>query len=137
MFTRGIFCTLLPGALLCGAQEQAPTVEADTHQDVAAALVDFLSRTELCLNSCRDAASVEAALPSLEKLKEEAQALHLRQAKLPEPTVQDYMAAQSLAGDFSTLWSAIREHIERLENAGLVSDSLRQTLHIAPSSSQP
>ncbi|MBR4108210.1 MAG: hypothetical protein IKK45_05960 [Akkermansia sp.] len=133
MIVRGLFCTfLLAATMLCSAQEQA-----DSHQDVAAAMVDFLSRTEMCLNTCRDAASVQAAIPALEELKKEAAALSRRQAQLPEPTVQDYMAAQSLAGDFSTLWSAIRTHIERLETEGLMSDTLRQILHIAPPAPQP
>jgi len=101
---------------------------------LAQATVDLLSQTEICLNSCRDEESVRAALPRLQELAEQAQQLTARQKALPDPTVQDYMAAQSLVADFQTLWHAIQEHLERLECEQLLSPAMREILRIAPSS---
>lgn len=112
-----------------------PAVEAtapDTHQELARAVLEFLSQTEICLNSCRSQESVQAALPRLRELAQEAEQLATRQKALPEPTVQDYMAAQSLVGDFYTLWSAIQKHLERLEKDRLLTPELRDILRIAP-----
>ncbi len=123
------FCAaaaLLPlAALCCAAQESAAP---DTHQGIAEALVDLLSRTEVCLNTCTDAESVQAALPQLKSLSEEAADLSRRQQALPDPTVQDYMASQSVAKDFLVLNRAITKHIKRLQKEGLMSDELREIL---------
>ena len=118
---------LLPlAALCCAAQESAAA--PDTHQGIAEALVDLLSRTEVCLNTCTDAESVQAALPQLKTLAEEAADLSRRQQALPDPTVQDYMASQSVAKDFMVLTRAINKHIKRLQKEGLMSEELRETL---------
>ncbi len=109
----------------------AADMQYTNHQDMAEALLDLLSRTELCLNSCIDAASTQAALPELRKLAAEADSLASAQAALPEPTVQDFMAVQHLMGDFNNIWSAIRKHIERLSSQGLLTDEFRQILKIA------
>lgn len=119
---------LFPAALTCAAQEPA----ADTHQGIAESLVELLSHTELCLNSCTDAVSVQAALPQLQELAKEAAALSARQKALPEPTVQDYMASQVLAKDFLVLQRAIRQHLDRLQKDGLMTPELREILKTAP-----
>lgn len=121
-------------ALICAAglfhvtAAETPT----NHVDMTSAVLDFLSRTELCLNTCRDAASVQAALPQLEELRKECENLVNTQRDLPEPTVQDYMAVQNQMEAFNTIWNAICDHIERLELEGLMSDRLRDILRIAP-----
>lgn len=120
---------LLPAALTCAAQTPAA---ADTHQGIAEALVELLSRTELCLNGCSDAETVQAALPQLRALAEEAADIAARQKALPEPTVQDYMASQVLAKDFLVLRRAIRQHLDRLQKDGLLTQELREILKTAP-----
>lgn len=130
--------TALGLALLCGAampiaaQEEAA---ADSHMEMAEALLDFLSRTDACLATCTDEKSTQAALPQLRGLKEEAAALAARQAALPEPTVQDYMAVQSKANDFLQCWQSVRAHIERMQQAGLLRGEIREILHLAPEES--
>lgn len=109
---------------------------AGNHVDLTSNIIDFLSRTEICLNSCRDAESVNAAIPQLQQLKQECEKLVEVQRSLPEPTIQDYMAVQNQMGDFSTIWNAIRDHIERLEAENLMTAEMRQILHIAPASAQ-
>lgn len=101
------------------------------HQDMAEALLDFLSRTELCLNSCVDADSVRAATPELRKLATEADQLATAQMALPEPTVQDFMAIQHRMGDFNNIWNAIQKHLRRLSEQGLMTDDFRQILKIS------
>lgn len=101
------------------------------HVDLTTAIIEFLSRTELCLNSCQDEASVQAAIPRLQELKKECDTLVETQRALPEPTIQDYMAVQSQMESFNTVWNAIRDHIERLEQTGLMSQEIRNILHIA------
>ena len=108
--------------------EAAPTASLESHRDLAHAITDFLSRTEVCLRGCTDAASVQAALPKLRELAQEARRLADAQAALPEPTTQDYMASQELALQFLPIWKAIRAHVERLEKDGLMTDELRALL---------
>ena len=62
LFSLGLGFTLL----CTNAQE-----EQTNHVDLASDILDFLSRTELCLNSCRDAESTQAAIPRLKELKTE------------------------------------------------------------------
>lgn len=106
----------------------APAASLESHRDLAHAITDFLSRTEVCLRGCTDAASVQAALPKLRELAQEARRLADAQAALPEPTMQDYMASQELALQFLPIWKAIRAHVERLEKDGLMTDELRTLL---------
>lgn len=111
------------------AQDEAvPPAILESHRDLAHAITDFLSRTEVCLRGCTDAASVQAALPKLHELAQEARRLADTQAALPEPTMQDYMASQELALQFLPIWKAIRAHMERLEKDGLMTDELRALL---------
>ena len=112
------------------AQEAAapPAPALESHHDLARALTEYLSRVELCLRGCTDAASVAAALPHLRELAAEARRLEQAQQQLPEPTVQDYMASQELALQFLPLWKAVRAHLDRLESEGLMTDELRQLL---------
>lgn len=121
---------LLPACCLVMAQEQR------THLDLAHALVDLLSETEACLNTCRDKESVQAAIPRLEQLAQQARQLRQEQAALPNSTVQDDIAAAELAGDFMMLWNAICQHVERLETSGLMSEDLRNVLRVSPSPQQ-
>lgn len=114
-------------AFSASAQSPAPT----NHVDLTTAIIEFLSRTELCLNSCQDEASAQAAIPRLQELKKECDTLVETQRALPEPTIQDYMAVQTRMEAFNTIWNAIRNHIERLEQAGLMSQEMRNILHIA------
>ena len=122
-----LFCAI---SSLSGYSQEAPA----SHVDMTSAILDFLSRTELCLNTCRDAASVQAAIPELQKLKQECDSLVSAQRNLPEPTVQDYMAVQNQIETFTTIWNAIRDHIARLEQEKLLSEELRSILRIAPAS---
>lgn len=113
----------------CLAEEAAPA----SHIDLTHTILDFLSRTELCLNSCRDAESVATAIPQLRELEKECGNIVDAQRALPEPTVQDYMAVQNQMEAFNTVWDAICKHIERLENERLMTEEIRNILHIAPS----
>lgn len=123
-----LFTFICGASLLCATANDMPT----NHVDMTSAVLDFLSRTELCLNSCQDAASTQAAIPQLQELKKECELLVNAQRKLPEPTVQDYMAVQHQMDTFNTIWNAIRDHIERLEQLKLMTPQLRNILHIAP-----
>ena len=81
------------------------------HVDMTSAILDFLSRTELCLNSCRDADSAAKAIRQLEELKQECDRLVETQRQLPEPTVQDYMAVQNQMEAFNTLCARFSEKL--------------------------
>ena len=122
-------------APLLMAQEQEPAVaevaEPTTHQEAAMQLIELLEETEACLAGCTDAAGVQAALPRLQDLAARARAFKGMQDSLPEPTTQDYIAAQDLLGRFNTIWQAIRDHIARLKRENLLSPELRDILLIA------
>lgn len=118
-------------ALLPAQQQEEPPAPA-THQEAAEQLIDLLEETEACLAGCRDAAGVQAALPRLRKLSERAQAFKEAQNRLPEPTTHDYIAAQDLLKRFNTSWQAIRDHISRLRQAGLLTQELSSVLVISP-----
>ena len=115
-------------SLSCLAEE----TRVASHIDLTHTVLDFLSRTELCLNSCRDAESVAAAIPQLRELEKECGTIVEAQRALPEPTVQDYMAVQDQMEAFNTVWDAICKHIERLETEQLMTEEMRHILHIAP-----
>ncbi len=126
---------LLALAPLCSAEEapqQAPTTLPTTHQEFIPSLLELLTQTEHELATCTDAASVEAALPRLSELAKRARQLAARQQNLPEPTVQDYMAAHPHVGEFNRLWEAITEHIARMAQGQLITPELRNVLQIAP-----
>lgn len=127
-----ILATLLIASVATAQDQAVPS----NHVDLTTTIIDFLSRTELCLNSCRDEASAKAAVPQLQKLKKECDSIVETQKKLPEPTIQDYMAVQNQMGAFNTVWKAIRDHIERLEQEKLMTQELRDILHIAPPAPQ-
>lgn len=120
----------LPLTTLVVVQAAAQEIPA-THQDMAEALLDFLSRTELCLRSCTDEASANAALPQLRQLATEADKLAAAQAALPEPTVQDFMSVQDKMGTFDSICKAIQAHLVRLSEKGLLNDNFRQILKIS------
>ena len=121
-------CILLGLNLVFASAQDMPT----NHADMAKAILSFLSRTELCLNSCQDEVSVKAAIPQLKELKAECDKLAAAQQQLPEPTVQDYMTEHNNAATFNTIWKAIRAHIERLETAKIMTREMRDILYIAP-----
>lgn len=118
----------LAGVLITPAiAQQSPA----SHQDMAEQLLDFLSRTELCLRECTDESSLSAAVPKLRQLAEEADKLAAAQAALPEPTVQDFMSVQDKMGTFDTICKAIQSHLVRLSEKGLLTDEIRQILKIS------
>lgn len=115
-------------------ESEAPKLieTADSHAELADALVALLQRSVASLEQCTDEASVAAALPQLKQQREEAAQLMARQAALPEPTVQDYMAAQARANDFLDAKRALQTHISRLQTEGLLTAEIREILGIAP-----
>lgn len=117
------------------AQQEQP-LSPDTHRNVAILLIDLLAETESCLAACTDEASVRAALPRLQELAERARALKAAQDRLPEPTTQDYMLDQALIQSFTSTWEALRNQLIRLERTGLMSDEMREILHVAPMDSK-
>ena len=130
------FLLLVAAALLLPslrAQQEEPAQKAPaTHREAAQMLIDLLRQTDACLATCTDADSVQAALPKLRELAVLTRDFKHMQDSLPEPTTQDYMAAQDLAADFNTVWNSIRTHIKRLETAQLLTPELRDILVIAP-----
>ena len=124
---------LLLAAPILSAQE-SPQPPA-THQEAAEQLIDLLEETESCLADCTDAAAVQAALPRLQDLSARARAFKVAQERLPEPTTQDYIAAQDLLKRFNTTWQAIRDHIDRLQRAKLITPELADILVISPEES--
>lgn len=119
---------LVISATVCYATTEQP----DTHHSLAQEVIALLSETELVLNSCTDSTSVEAALPRLRELAQQAQSIHSRQLKLPNSTLQEDISIAALVQEFQLIWGAICSHIERLEKAGLLSTDLREVLRIAP-----
>lgn len=130
MLSSRSYCpVLLLVAAACIAPAQPDAAAAvHTHQTLAKELVDILSQTEVALNSCTDEQSVLAAIPRLLELSRRASRLKQLQKELPEPTVQDYLAAQNLVGDFNTLALAIEQHIARLQRENLLSPELHNIL---------
>ncbi len=125
-----LLAPMLP--LCCAAETVADAPLPATHQEFIPSLLDLLTQTEQILASCTDAASTQAALPRLRALADLARRLSAHQHTLPEPTVQDYMAAHPHVAEFNRLWEAICGHIERLEAQKLISPELRALLQIAP-----
>lgn len=135
-FLLSLLLPLLGVAPLPVQGEEAPAEKAksgaDSHADLADALANLLQHTAATLEQCMDDASVAAAIPQLKAQREEAARLIVRQAAMPEPTVQDYMAAQARANDFLEAKRTIQTHIERLQTEGLLTDEIRRILGIAP-----
>ena len=96
-------------ALAFSASAQSPT--PTNHVDLTTAIIEFLSRTELCLNSCQDEASAQAAIPQLLELKKECDTLVETQRALPEPTIQDYMAVQNQMEAFTIVIKVLHGHL--------------------------
>lgn len=122
-----------PPPLPPAEEEPLPPAAAATHQEAAEQLISLLEAVEATLATCVDAPSVQRALPRLRELAESARAFKQSQDQLPEPTTQDYIAAQELLKNFNTAWQAIRGHIERLRRARLITPELRELLVIDPS----
>ena len=106
----------------------APLTAADSHTETAQTLVELLRATEASLARCTDADRIRTELPVLEQLAEQAGVLRQRQQSLPEPTVQDFLAVQHLAPEFMQLSERLGEHMQRLEEQGLMSPELRAVL---------
>ena len=121
------FFALVAVVTIQTSAQEAPA----SHQDMAESLLDFLSRTELCLRSCTDEASVNEAIPRLRQLAKEADNLAAAQAALPEPTVQDFMSVQDKMGTFDSICKAIQAHLVRLSEKGLLNADFRQILKIS------
>lgn len=118
----------LPILLSCVASAQ----QATDHLGVAQSYVRILQQTEQVLAGCKDAAGVEAALPALQKLAEQARETRTAQLQLPDPSTADYNAVQAVAQDFVQASTQITQHIERLRSAGLISEALRVLLGLPP-----
>ncbi len=103
-----------------------------THFSLAQNVITLLSETELTLSSCTDAESVSTALPKLRQLGEQARAIADKQRLLPDSSLNEDLTIAPLVNDFQLLWDAIRAHIERLENSGLMSEELKNVLRVAP-----
>lgn len=101
-----------------------------THQGYAAALLDLLAETELSLAQCKDTASRDAQIPRLRTLSQEMANLHQIKQNLPEPTIADYIAAESQVGEFNMLWSAIKKHVQRLDEEELYNEELLNILKL-------
>lgn len=123
-------CFLLASACCVAVAQPETELTADTHQSLAKELIDILSQTEIQLRTCVDEQSVTNAIPQLLELSQRASKLVQRQKTLPEPTVQDYLAAQSLVGDFNTIAQAIEQHIARLQNEKLITPELKKILNL-------
>ncbi len=121
-------CALIIPAAACYATTEQP----DSHQSLAQEIINLLSETELVLSTCTDATSVEAALPKLNELAQQAQSIHSRQLRLPDSTLQEDISIAAHVQEFQLIWGAICGHIERLEKAGILSNELRDVLRIAP-----
>lgn len=126
---RPCHSALLLAPACCLAQGQ-------DHLGIAHAIIGLLSETEACLNTCRDKESVQQALPRLKELAAQARRLKQAQADLPDSTVQDDIAVSALAKDFTLLWKAIGQHLERLEADGLMEGELRDILRVSPPTPQ-
>ena len=153
---RLLLFPLIP-ALTCCAQELTPA--QDSHHALAQDILQYLSDTEICLSTCVDPPSVSAAIPQLKQLAKRARDLAARQQELDEPAREDLITlqlagqARSLAGimekldepsrqkliamerdikRFNTLWAAIRQHLDRLEENNLMTPELRDILRVAP-----
>lgn len=132
MFTRTAFI-LLP-TIACAA---LPAAAQDTNVSVAKELINLLSATEICLNTCRDAASVQAALPQLESLAQKAADIKAKQSALPPLTHAEDREITKLIPTFTTLTKAIDEHLQRLEASGLLSPELKAVLCYSGSETPP
>ncbi len=132
MFRQAAIFTPLAALCCVATAEQPSAARLTTHQEFIPALLELLTQTEQSLASCTDEASTKAALPRLRELAEQARQLSALQQGLPEPTVQDYMAAHPHVAEFNKLWEAICGHIERLEQARLITPELRSLLQLAP-----
>lgn len=120
-------------ALLFACAISYATEEAQvTHFSLAQDVITLLSETELTLSTCTDEQSVSAALPRLKQLGEQARAIADKQRSLPDSSLNEDLTVAPLVSDFQLLWEAIRAHIERLENSGLMSEELKNVLRVAP-----
>ncbi len=130
--TSALAALAFAAPLAAEAAAEPASALPDTHLAYTAALLQLLEQTDDCLNSCRDSAGCAAALPRLEQLSKRAAELSAALLTLPEPTVQDYMAAHPHVATFNKLWKSIGEHIERLEKDKLMTEDMRRVLGIAP-----
>ena len=119
---------IISSSLSCATAQDT----ADTHQSLAKEVITLLADTELALNSCRDAESVQAALPTFRELAKQAETIKQKQLALPDSTLQEDITIARDVQDFQILWEAIQAHIDRLMNENLLTPELRDVLRIAP-----
>ncbi len=132
MYTRTPIIVTL--AITCAAQHAAAQ---DSHISLANEIINLLSATEICLNTCRDAASVQAVLPQLELLAQKAADIKERQSKLPDFTPAEDKEIARLIPTYTTLSKAIDAHLQRLADSGLMSPELRAILGYTQPDSPP
>ncbi|MBE6417483.1 MAG: hypothetical protein E7033_03335 [Akkermansiaceae bacterium] len=116
--------------IACGAAATAQ----DTHLSLANEIINLLSETEICLNLCRDAQSVQDVLPQLADLQKRAQDLKKRQNALPDITPEDDKQIAPLIKTFITLQDAITAHLQRISAEQLLTPEL---LHVIYPTSLP
>lgn len=132
MFPRSFF--LLP-ATVCSVVAVANA--ADSNISLANEIIDLLSATEICLNTCRDAQSVQAALPQLQQLAQKAADIKNRQAAMQNLTPAEDKEIAKLIRTFSTLTKAIDEHLKRIAASGLMTPELAAVLGYSGENSPP
>ena len=132
MFTRTSF--VLPLAITCTA---LPAAAQETNVSVAKELINLLSATEICLNTCHSAADVQAVLPQLKHLAQKAAEIKEKQSKLPDFTPADDKEIAKLIPTYTTLSKAINAHLQRLSDSGLMSPELRAVLGYSGADAPP
>lgn len=113
--------------ILCAA-----ATAQDTHVSIANEVLNMLSDTEICLNLCRDEASIKEVIPQLQELALYAAEIKERQNKLADLTPEDDREVAKLIPQFLTLQKAIDAHINRLIADNLLTPELAEVLHISP-----
>lgn len=109
----------------------APAESTSPHVAMARELVDILSRTEAALDGCRDAESVSAALPVLREQRERLHRAAATQRELPDPDKEEIRTVNEQFADlFASLADKIRQHMRRLEDAGLATPELVKLMQL-------
>ncbi len=117
-------------SIIGGATDTMEDQAQSPHVAIARELLDILSRTELLLQNCTDAAGVEAALPALRQQRERMLETAEKQRALPDPNADEMKAVNELADTFLSLAEAIGEHMRRLHEANLVSPALEAVMQM-------
>lgn len=110
----------------------ASVTAQDTNLSVANEIIALLSETEICLNLCRDAQSVNDVIPKLRELAVRACEIKERQNKLADLTPTEDREIAKLIPQFITLQKAIRAHLIRLNTEDLFTPELEEVLTSNP-----